>query len=169
MQKVSLYNSSWIRAIAIILCIAWAGFIFSMSAEVATDSAERSDGITTLIISLLFKGFNDMTEAEQTEFMLTVEHVVRKIAHFCIFAVLGLLISVASYGFAEYRRTHFLRTLIIGTLYAASDELHQYFVPGRGPKVSDVLIDSAGVACGAVFVLLIVTVWLKRRGKHNGT
>ena len=169
MQKVRLYNSTLLRALVVILCIAWAGFIFSMSAEVSNDSAQRSDGITEVVVSLLFRDFEDMTEAEQTELMLTVEHIVRKIAHFGIFAVLGVLVSIASYGFFAYRRTHFLRTFIIGVLYAASDEIHQYFVPGRGPKVTDVMIDGAGVFCGAIFVLLIVTVYLKRKEKHNGT
>ena len=33
-------------------------------------------------------------------------------------------------------------------LYAASDELHQLFVDGRGAQVKDVLIDSAGSIVG---------------------
>lgn len=169
MQKVRLYNSALLRVFAIILCIAWAGLIFSMSAEASNDSAQRSDGITEVVVSLLFRNFEDMTEAEQTAFIEKVEHIVRKIAHFGIFAVLGVLVSVASYGFIAYRRTHFLRTFIIGVVYAASDEIHQYFVPGRGPKVTDVMIDGAGVFCGAIFVLLVVTVYFKRKEKHNGT
>jgi hypothetical protein len=32
------------------------------------------------------------------------------------------------------------------TGYAATDELHQAFVPGRGPAVLDVLIDALGAA-----------------------
>ncbi|MBU2258703.1 MAG: VanZ family protein [Candidatus Omnitrophica bacterium] len=30
-------------------------------------------------------------------------------------------------------------------LYAVSDEIHQYFVPTRGPSLEDVLIDCAGI------------------------
>jgi len=34
-------------------------------------------------------------------------------------------------------------------LYALSDEFHQSFVPGRGPSLIDVMIDSVGVVGGA--------------------
>ena len=37
---------------------------------------------------------------------------------------------------------------VVGTLYAASDEIHQLFVPGRSGQLRDVLLDSAGVAAG---------------------
>ncbi len=39
-------------------------------------------------------------------------------------------------------------SLMICILYAISDEVHQSFVPGRGPGVMDVLIDSAGAMVG---------------------
>jgi VanZ family protein len=38
--------------------------------------------------------------------------------------------------------------LIFCILYATSDEIHQAFVPGRGPQVKDVFIDSAGSFIG---------------------
>ena len=50
---------------------------------------------------------------------------------------------------------------LIGTAYAATDELHQLTVAGRGPSVADVGIDSVGVALGiAVFA---VCAWILRR------
>ncbi len=42
--------------------------------------------------------------------------------------------------------------LIIGFLYAVSDEIHQYFVPGRAMQTRDVLIDTAGVLLGICIV-----------------
>lgn len=38
--------------------------------------------------------------------------------------------------------------LLIGFLYAVSDEIHQYFVPGRAMQARDVLIDTSGVLLG---------------------
>jgi len=43
-------------------------------------------------------------------------------------------------------------TLILGFLYAVSDEIHQYFVPGRAMQARDVLIDTAGVLLGFCIV-----------------
>ena len=42
-----------------------------------------------------------------------------------------------------------------GTAYAASDELHQLFVPGRSCQFRDVCIDSAGVLAGVLVFSLI--------------
>ena len=44
----------------------------------------------------------------------------------------------------------------VGTLYAVSDEIHQIYVPGRAGRLSDVLIDSAGAAAGALVLLIVL-------------
>jgi VanZ family protein len=69
--------------------------------------------------------------------------VLRKVAHAAEFAVLGALLARATdrAGLA----------LVLGVLYAVSDELHQSFVPGRLGSPVDVVIDALGVAAG-VFV-----------------
>jgi len=47
-------------------------------------------------------------------------------------------------------------TLLVNLLYALSDELHQMFVPGRTPAVSDLVIDAAGVILALLFIRLVV-------------
>ena len=49
---------------------------------------------------------------------------------------------------------------LLALLYAASDELHQGFTPGRTPAVSDVLLDGAGASAGAA-------AWARRRRKRS--
>ena len=52
---------------------------------------------------------------------------------------------------------------LIAALYAASDEIHQLFVPGRSGQLSDVILDSAGALAGvAAFTVLC---WLINRRK----
>ena len=58
---------------------------------------------------------------------------------------------------------HLLRALLAAAVYAASDEIHQAFVPGRGPAVTDVLLDSAGALCGILIVCLIVRAVCRRK------
>ena len=41
---------------------------------------------------------------------------------------------------------------MIGVLYAVTDEVHQYFVPGRSCELRDALIDACGVAAGVAIV-----------------
>lgn len=43
-----------------------------------------------------------------------------------------------------------LRAELFCALYACSDELHQYFVPGRSCRFFDVCVDSTGAFCGAL-------------------
>jgi VanZ family protein len=54
---------------------------------------------------------------------------------------------------AEFRRICLLSFLFCA-LYAATDEIHQMFVPGRAAGLADVAIDSAGAAAGAVLFAL---------------
>jgi VanZ family protein len=68
------------------------------------------------------------------------DFILPKTVHLVEFAVLGFLLMWAS------RREDV--SLVLGIAYAASDEVHQRFVPGRHGSVSDVLIDTVGVAIG---------------------
>jgi VanZ family protein len=68
---------------------------------------------------------------------------LRKVGHAAEFAVLGALLlrAVGSTWTA----------LVLGVLYAISDEIHQSFVPGRQVSALDVAIDAVGVAVGIFF------------------
>jgi VanZ family protein len=82
---------------------------------------------------------------------------LRKIAHFCEYAILGALLLralgrgeiVLGTGFILSPR---LLSIAAGVAYAATDELHQHFVPGRHAAVRDVAIDAAGVLAGVLLV-----------------
>ena len=52
---------------------------------------------------------------------------------------------------------------LIATLYAVSDEFHQYFIPGRSCQVGDVMIDSAGACVGVLVVMGIVHLLGRKR------
>lgn len=67
-----------------------------------------------------------------------------KVAHFGAFAVLGLLLAHAALAW----RLRMRWPVLVGLAYAASDELHQYFVPGRYPDAADWVADALGVVAG---------------------
>jgi VanZ family protein len=70
----------------------------------------------------------------------TWDLVLRKLAHFGEYSVLGLLL-VRAFGREPLAAA-------AGVAYAASDELHQHFVRGRHAAFRDIAIDSAGVLAG---------------------
>jgi hypothetical protein len=84
-----------------------------------------------------------------------------KLQHSLAYGVGGFLIARAT-G-ARGRGT--LLAIVIGSLYGASDELHQWFVPGRDSDVLDWVADTLGVTIGA---FIHRTILLRRGGASAG-
>ncbi|MBO5573590.1 MAG: VanZ family protein [Clostridium sp.] len=146
------------KKIFLLLAILWMGVIFWFSSRNAELSAMDSTRIGRAIAEMLAKGFTGWDESAKEAFVLSVDHAVRKTAHFLEYMILGILLSGV---FAEYRMRPLRwmkRVWISGTLYAVTDELHQIFTPGRSCQLSDVILDSCGVAAGILLALLVL--WL---------
>ena len=84
-----------------------------------------------------------------------VHAALRKLGHWTEYFILANLLAAA--GKTQWpkqsRRTGFIATIILATLYAISDEWHQSFVPSRGASAVDVTIDAWGAICGAFWTL----------------
>ena len=78
----------------------------------------------------------------------------RKTAHVTEYAVLSWLLARAflrpGTPWGRWDRKAAALAWLIASLYAASDELHQVFVPNREGRWSDVLLDSSGAALGII-------------------
>lgn len=155
MQKIRLYSSRRLFCLFVLAALAIAVTIFCFSAEPATESADRSTGLAAVLLRLVYSDLDGLSDARQTELLLAADHFLRKTAHFCVYAAFGFFICLASLGFSRAWLLHTAYTLLIGASYAASDEIHQMLVPGRGPAVTDVLLDSTGVLAGALFALAV--------------
>ena len=134
--------------------------IFLFSAQHAEQSSAGSDYIVEVLLQCTG---NDTVQSMQYMSLLTF--IIRKLAHTIEYAVLGLCLSYFYHQFQMRKRTYFLSVFLTGFLYACSDELHQYFVPGRSCEFRDVLIDSNGVLLG--FLLAVVIHRIYRKKKRN--
>ena len=149
--------------------IAWMGLIFSFSMETAAESSETSGGLIRYFMERYLDGFTELTPDEQFMKIETVSRLVRKSAHFCVFAVLGFLTSAALRSCNLSPKRAFILASVIGALYAVSDEIHQTFVPGRAGMVQDVLLDTCGVVTGAAAMWLILYICMKiKKNKSHG-
>ena len=54
---------------------------------------------------------------------------------------------------------------VIAAAYAATDEFHQLFVPGRSGQISDVVLDSAGALAGLLILTVAREIMKNRRNR----
>ena len=148
------------------LVIAVMVMIFCFSAQTGAESGAMSGRITTWILNLVIPDFADFSPEKQEAIRSTVGLIIRKLAHFSEYALLGfsLMLHIAQIQKKTPVRLPWLWSWAVGTLYAASDEFHQGFVADRGPSGVDVMIDSSGVIVGVLILFWI----LRGRGRRPG-
>lgn len=78
------------------------------------------------------------------------------IAHFCEYAVFAVLIAIALTGGKLKPWQVAIIALAIASAYAVSDEIHQYFIPGRVADPMDWLTDTLGATLGVIITTLVL-------------
>ncbi len=144
-----------------ILVIMWMAFIFYMSAQTGTESADMSSPIAETVARIFVPGLDNMPEEKQDKVIGKAEFIIRKGAHFTEYAILGFLIYLVVQMYVSKKVYTFAASWIPATAYAAGDEFHQMFVGGRSPQIRDVCIDSAGAVTGVLACMLITFLILK--------
>ncbi|MGM9636358.1 MAG: VanZ family protein [Eubacteriales bacterium] len=148
-------KSKWIRLIFSILTVLWMVVIFLFSAQDGETSSETSGKIVEQVAPVVIKDYEHLPESVKQIKVNDLNHVIRKLAHFSEYAILGMLTFFALLWDRIKRLPHILIAFGIGGIYAVTDELHQILSIGRSPAVLDVLIDSAGVLAGTLIAWLI--------------
>jgi len=112
-----------------------------LSGQKATVSDQLSLSLLSRI--LMFVGINSANHLAFFNFL------IRKIAHFSEYLILSILTTnTLAVSFQWKNKLYYLISFILCTLYAASDEIHQLFIPGRSGQINDVILDSFGVLAG---------------------
>ena len=99
----------------------------------------------------------------------SIEFYVRKAAHMTEYAILGLLSFAFYRGILKKEKRQFLAALLTAAVYAATDEFHQYFIPGRSAEVMDVCIDTLGASIGLAILFFTLKVVRKHCQKSKLT
>ena len=152
------------RIIFAILTIVTFVTIFIFSSQNGEKSSSTSRGFTKKIIEILQLDKN-LSENEKENLIENSQFVIRKLAHFTIYTIAGINI----YGFVNTyeikKKNKILGALILGIIYAISDEIHQMFSGYRTPAIRDVFIDSCGVIFGICIFLAIDKIIKIRKNK----
>jgi VanZ family protein len=139
--------------------------IFFFSSKNAEESSEMSGSFTKSLLGFSGEEPDGAKEAKDGSFIETVGMAVRKSAHFLIFFVLGFCAANALRLLTYSKRRVFWISLCYCVLYAVTDELHQYFVPGRSCMWQDCVIDAAGAAAGIGAVFFVFWAVKKIKGE----
>lgn len=138
--------------------LVWALVISGFSTHVFT--AENTGSVIIPVLHWIFPGFSPQT--------LSVIHFgIRKCAHFTEYFILSWLILRGLRGGNKVAKIQWaLLTIALVFGYAALDEFHQSFVPGRTASFRDVLIDtSGGIAAQVVAALLVMLAGVREARK----
>ena len=131
----------------------WMVLVFSASSD--GHSYQHSSRFFEPLLRWLFPNLAPATVEE-------IHHAFRKTCHLTEYALLAWLVWRAvrkpvKNDVRPWRWAEAGLALAVVFAYAASDELHQAFVPTRTPMISDVLIDT----CGGAFALSFI--WLRQK------
>lgn len=142
-----------------VLTVCWMMVIFWFSAAPAPESSEMSYTVGIQIGKIAVADFDAWTTEKQNAFAEKIEYPIRKMAHATEYAILGMLMSEAVYAYGVCGKKVIRYAWILATIYAATDEFHQLFVPGRSGQFRDVLLDSTGAAVGILILRRTGRLW----------
>lgn len=140
--------------------------IFYFSNQVADDSSRQSSRIVETI-SKIIPTIKTMQEPDKTLLKQEVlTPIVRKSAHFSIYALLGFLTMNFMFTI-ENKKIYqlIIYAFLFCFIYAITDEFHQFFILGRSAEIRDVLIDSLGALTGIGITTIVTKIITKLKTK----
>lgn len=119
----------------------WPALVWAALISIFSTGAFSYSNTASVIIPVL-RWFLPSASHETLAF---IHFLIRKSAHFTEYFIFSLLVLRGiRAGKKESHLGWALAAVAIVAAYAALDEFHQSFVPGRTAAVSDVLLDTAG-------------------------
>ena len=152
------------------LVAVWAYVIYYLSSKTAPESTVQSQTLISTFAGIFGKVIKD------ADVMTNIDGIVRETAHGVEYLILGFLVYRALYICLNYRKQEellltaetgiectdkfrtfncFVCAVLVCTIYALSDEVHQIAVPGRTFQLLDLAIDFCGIVIG-VFLSKII-------------
>jgi VanZ family protein len=146
-----------LSAILIILILLTLAFIWGNSFATIEESEQQSE-----------KVLDDVKPALETVVGSgnVTEHLIRKLAHFVEYLVLGVMLALLFALLGRHRLQDIVNCAFIGLLAALIDETIQLFTD-RGPQVQDVWLDFIGYCAGVLVMAGAVKLIMRVRKSKN--
>ena len=81
--------------------------------------------------------------------------ITATVYHISVFFLLMIFFLISALN-RKWRWNTMLLSILIITVYAALDELHQYFVPGRYMSFDDFLFNFAGITIASLIYFILI-------------
>ena len=143
--------------------------IFGFSAQDGESSGSLSFQISLFLVKLV----SPLLPAAMSEEILferaeLIHYFVRKAAHMTEYFLLALSLQfplTAWFSMQLMPKFRIVTGFAATVLFAALDEFHQSFVPGRSGNFTDVCIDSIGALIASVCLLIFYSLYQKKLAK----
>lgn len=149
-----------LRIVFIIASVAMICWIFSNSLANGEESTQQSTEVKEVVDTTLSAVSGKPVDVPML--------IIRKLAHFTEYFILGVCLYLAFYFFRT-RKIFILIPCAVGGIIPIIDENIQLTSEGRTFAVTDMLIDMGGAACGIAATLgicaLIVYIYNKNKNK----
>lgn len=152
------------KIIHISFIILWMIIIFLFSAADGKKSEEQSDEIIVTTAEIVKK--EKLTVEEKDRIINKYIVLVRKSAHFFLYFILGILVYLYIHNIYDTSLKTFIITIIVCTIYAISDEIHQMFSIERAAEIRDIIVDMGGSLLAEALLTLIFIVKSKIKKKE---
>ena len=148
-------SSRLVTGIVWLSAFLWIFFLARLSAENATATNQTSMGLALAVAHML---------GIAAEHIPAVNRLLRALAHFAGFCILGGSLYAASWVLRPYPATPVWPGLAVGSLLAVADEVKKLWIPGRHLSWLESGLNCAGVVAGmcmALYCLGMATRWRK--------
>lgn len=156
----------WLKILSFLPAILLLFLIFGFSAQDGDSSGSLSFEISLFLVKLVSPLLpTAMSEEVLLERAELIHYFVRKAAHMTEYFLLALSLQLPLAAWCSKHLTKKIRILIgfaATVLFAALDEFHQSFVPGRSGNFTDVCIDSTGALIASLCLLIIYSIHQKK-------
>lgn len=144
-----------LKPLSFVPALAMMYIIFSFSSQDGATSSNLSYKVTYRAVSAADRALDlELTDKQISRCIRKIHYYVRKLAHFTEYFLLAVSVTFPLYVYGIRGIWLVITGGILCVGFAALDELHQYFVRGRGCSIRDVMIDSCGSLIGMLFVRL---------------
>ena len=162
MEKSQIYKKihTVLKIVLPILCVLWVAFIFSNSLQTAEKSVAQSTTVVDKVqdMAQIIAPQSPVATAKGEAYN-RLHLIIRDLAHFMQFMVLGVLIGWCYFVYTAKFKFFYCPVLTLLVL-PLIDEWLQTFVDGRGYEWADIFSDVFGAFTGlAVAVLTFIAVY----------